>query len=179
MTNNKLFRIGSVIVGIALMLIGGYRLYMTLGGEAKRENENAQKSAVFIGETATDADGVEFCVTSVNEAKTIGSDYSKITTENNFIVVSIRITNNSREAYDVNCSHFVLTENGNEYECYSDALLRVENHMYLDTINPFISGEYVIVYEVPGTLEEREWQMKIIHNVFSDKDFVYVNLREK
>lgn len=179
MKQSKWTKIALAIIGITLLIVGGYRLYMALGGEAKQENEKAKESAAFLGDTVADVDGVEFCITSVTDTQTVGSGYSEVTTENNFIVVSIRITNNSDEPYDVNSLRFLLTENGNEYEYCGDALFAFDDQMYMDSINPSLSKEYTIVYEVPYTSAEKDWQMKILHNVYSDRNFVYINLREE
>lgn len=179
MKQSKWNKVALIIIGLTLLIVGGYRLYMALEGEAKRENENAKESAAFLGDTVTNVDGVEFCVTSVIDTQTVGSGYSEVTTENNFIVVSIKIINNSNKPYDVNSLRFLLTENGNEYEYCGDALFAFDNQMYMDTINPSLSEEYTIVYEVPYISTEKEWQMKILHNLYSDRDFVYINLREK
>ncbi len=179
MKQNKWTKVILAIIGITLLIAGGYQLYMALGGESQREDEKAKKSAVFIGDTIANVDGVDFCVTSVTDTQTVGSGYSEVTTENNFIVISIKITNNSNEPYDVNSLRFLLTENGNEYEYCGDALFVFDNQMYMDTINPSLSKEYTIVYEVPYTSAEKDWQMKILRNIYSDRDFVYINLREE
>lgn len=51
--------------------------------------------------------------------------------------------------------------------------------MYMDTINPGISKEYVIIYATPTTTTETECMLKIKSNGFSDKAEAYITLREE
>lgn len=167
-----------ILVAIIFLIYGVHELYNVFVGEPKKENEKAKQSAAYISSTAEDVDGVDFCITSVKNAKMLGNEFTRITTENNFIVVNIKITNNSNEAYSANYIRFLLTEGENEYSCYDDALF-VDNHMILDSINPSITKEYTLVYEVPYKSNEKDWQMKILHNYYSDKHYTYINLKEK
>ena len=93
--------------------------------------------------------------------------------------MTILIANESDEPYDVNSLRFVLIANGKEYQYCEDTLFVVENSMYMDTINPGISKEYVIIYETPTTTTETEYMLKIKSNGFSDKAEAYITLREE
>ena len=103
--------------------------------------------------------------------------YSEMTTDNNFVVLTIKIVNNSGEPYNVSAGRFLLICDGAEYEYDADAVLKVDNAMWIDDINPGITKEYKIVYETPTTTDEREYVLKIKPIGFSDKDSVYITLK--
>jgi len=172
MKNSKGTKIGFAILGVILIISGCYRIYQGLYGNDKKADEHSQNTAVSVGESISDKDGVEFCVTSVENTKAIGD----LTTENNYVVVNIKIDNQSDEPYDVNTLRFVLLDGDTEYEYCEDAVLSVENMMYMDTINPNLSKEYVIVYETADTIESENWRLKIKSNAYSESDSVYINL---
>lgn len=174
-------RILAIILGLTMLVVGVYEVYTGLFGDngifSNKPKDNDSTQAVMIGETAHNKEGVEFCVTSVDNEKSIGSDYSKLETNNNFVVLTIKVTNNSNDPYDINSSRFMLTDGNNEYKYEASALLSVENHMYLDTLNPNISKEYVIVYETPTETVEKEYKLKIKPVDLSDIDSVYITLK--
>ena len=132
----------------------------------------------MINETISDKNGVEFCVTNVDNQKSVGENYFSVSTDNNFIVVTIKITNNSNEPYDVKSLRFLLLCNGLEYEYSSDTILAYDNYLSTDTINPLLSKEYVIIYETPSTSVEDEYVLKIKPNIFDEKDCVYITLKQ-
>lgn len=172
---NKIGKIASVLIGVILIISGAYKMFTALtGGNDKSDNLN---TSVKINEVVSDKDGVEFRVTSVDNVKTVGEgSIWEVTTDNNYIVLSIEITNKSDEPYDVNALRFVLICDGKEYQYGSDTLYTFENYMMMDTINPDISKVYTLVYEVPTTTNEREYVLKIKPVGFSDKDSVYITL---
>lgn len=168
-------RVAMCLLGCILLVSGVYEIYMGLYGNDKKEDRIVQNKAASIGEIATDKDGVDFCVTAIQDTQTIGEDYTEYVTDNNLIVVHIQIANNSNEVYDVNSLRFVLEEGDNEYEYSTEALYAFENAMYMDNINPGLSKEYVIVYETPYKTTEKDWRMKIHNNAFSEKNCVYID----
>lgn len=177
---NKAKRVGSVILGILLLIVGVYQVYKSFSNSFGNSSKGSGKiDAVMMGESVADSDGVEFCVTKIENAKSVGEDYTEVKTDNNFIILSVKITNKSNSPYDVNTLRFLLTDGSNEYEYSTDALLSLENHMYMDTINPNLSKEYAIVYETPTTTVDTEYKLKIKSNAFSEKDNVFITLREQ
>ena len=170
----KIGRIISVLIGIALLISGIYKIYTAFTNDKDR---SIVDTSAKIGDIVTDSDGVSFRVLNADNVKEIGSDILEVVTENNFIVLSVEISNKSNEPYDVNILRFVLICDGKEYQCDDEALLAVENHMYLDTINPDLSDEYTLVYKVPTTTNENEYVLKINPVAFSSKDSVYITLK--
>lgn len=176
---NKMSKVGCAILSIVFLICGVYHLHKAFSNTSETSSKDSNKiGTVMIGESASDKDGVEFCVTNVENVKSVGEGYTELKTDNNFVVISVKITNKSDSPYDVNTLCFLLTDGGSEYEYSADALLSVENHMYLDTINPNLSKEYVIVYETATTTLDTEYKLKIRSSVLSNKDNVYIILKE-
>ena len=171
-------KIGKIIISLILIVAGWYQIYNAVMKPVEDDKKMLERSAsITIGAEAVDKDGVVFCVTNVKNSKSLGSGYSKITTDNNFVVVTVKITNNGTDPYDVNPLHFTLIEGDKEYEYANEALLSLENVMFLDTINPSLSDEYKIVYETPTTTEQSEYKLKINRNVFQKNNNTYITLK--
>ena len=169
-------KIASFLIGVILIISGSYKLFTACTGSNDKSDDI--KASVKINEVVSDKDGVEFCVPSVDNVKTVGEgSIWEATTDNNYIVLSIEITNKSNEPYDVNALRFVLICDGKEYQYGSDTLYTFDNYMTMDTINPDISKKYKLVYEVPTTTDESEYVLKIKPVGFSDKDSVYITLK--
>ena len=169
----------SGLFSLVMIIVGCYMIY---NGAIKPHLENRtaleQSNNISIGDEVADKDGVVFCVSNVDNLNSLGEGYSVAQTDNNFVVVTINITNNSGEPYDVNPLNFTLVEGDKEYEHTNDALFSLENVMFLDTINPSLSNEYIIVYETATTTEQSEYRLKIRHNYFSKNDNTYITLKE-
>lgn len=172
-------KVAWLIVSLILIIVGCYQIYNAVMKPAVDDNKRVESSdSITVGVDATDKDGVVFCVTNVQNTKSLGEGYTETHTDNNFVVVTVKITNNSTEPYDVNPLRFTLVEGDKEYEHTNDALLSLENVMFLDTINPSLSNEYIIVYETPTTTEQSEYKLKIKRNVFQKNDNTYITLKE-
>lgn len=159
-------RVLCAIIGLVLVVDGVHTVYKAL-------NIGSTKTAVTsVEESATDKNGVDFSVTSVRDTNSIG-DYC--TTDNNFVIVTVKIDNTGDEAYDVNTLRFKLVADDKECEYYENGVLALDNAMYMDTINPGLSKEYEIAYETPFTHTEKDLQLKILENAFSN-NAVYVRV---
>ena len=170
--------LGSVLIGSILVAIGFTMMLIGFGGSTRDTATKPITVPVAINEFAVDRDGVAFCVTKVENLKSIGSGYSEVTTENNFVVVTITIFNNGTEPYDVNASRFVLMNGEIEYQHDSDAVWAIDNGMFLDTINPGISKEYTLAYETPMEMQEGDFQLKIKYHSFIESACVYISFAD-
>lgn len=172
----KIGKIALFCVGIILIISGVFKFCTAFTGGKDKSNDI--KTSVKINEVISDKDGVEFRVTNVDNVKTVGEgSIWEVTTDNNYVVLSIEITNKSDEPYDVNALRFMLVCDGKEYQYGSDTLYTFDDYMMMDTINPNLSKKYTLVYEVPTTTEESEYKLKIDPVGFSDKDNVYITLK--
>lgn len=139
------------------------------------DNNGGKTQPVYLGETAVNSDGVEFVVQSVKNTKKIG--YS--TTENNFIIVTVKITNNGKESWEQNPNNCVLILNGAEYE-YSSATYSLNDSMSSFTeINPGITKTMSIAFETPTMSNEGDYSIKFNgYSLWSD-DSVTIILKER
>jgi hypothetical protein len=168
-----------VIIGLILLVVGCCQVYNAVMKPTIDDKKVLERSdLITIGVDAADKNGVVYCVTNADNTNSLGSGYTKTQTDNNFVVVTIKITNNSNEPYDVNPLNFTLLDGDKEYEHFNDALFALDNVMFLDTINPSLSNEYIIVYETPTTTEQSEYKLKIKRNVFRKTDNTYIKLKE-
>lgn len=163
-----------MMIAGAILLIGGvFEIYDTFNYD-----DASAPVSYAIGQPVTDKDGVQFTVTSVQDATTIGDEgYYPATTSNNFVVVNIQITNGSKEAYDVNSLRFLLLADGEEHEYAEDTVFAKENMLSLDTLNPGLSKEYCIAYETAFKHTDKDCRLKILSNAFSNQDYVYIDLK--
>lgn len=165
--------IGVLLAAVGIMLDG----FSKISDVISPENEVIEP--VMMNEPISDKDGVEFCVTGVENTQLIEGEFSSISTDNNYIVVYLTITNKGNEPYDVNSIRFVLMEGDNEYEYLEDSLLLLDDIMYMDTINPNLSESYILVYETLTTTNDTEYKLKVKSNAYSDKDNVYILLKSE
>lgn len=164
-----------IILAAVLIISGLYNLYKAI---PKDDTEEPLTSKVIINEFVADKNNVEYCVTKVDNQKSVGADFYEVTTEHNFVVVTIKIVNNGKEPYDVNSLRFVLMEDETEYQNDSNAIMALDNAMWMDTINPGLSKEYALVYETPTTTHDSEFSLKIKPNAYVDDECVYIILKD-
>lgn len=164
-----------IILAVIFAITGIYQISNAFSNDGHKE---IVKETVGINEFAVDKDNVGFCVTNVDNSKSLGSGYFEVTTDYNYAVVTIEIFNNGVEPYDVNTLRFVLMNGDTEYEYAAEAIFSLEDSMYLDTINPGISKEYKIPYEIPTSTDDGEYMLKIKPYAYTDKNCVYIALKE-
>ncbi len=159
-------RILCAILGIVLIIDGGYNIYKAFG------HGDTKSTVASVEESATDKKGVSFSVTSVRDTNAISENH---TTANNFIIVTVKIDNSGDDAYDVNTLRFKLIADDKEYEYDADAVLYLDNAMFMDTLNPGLSKEYNIAYETPFPHTEKDMKLEILDNAFSS-NAVYIQV---
>ena len=144
-------------------------------GTDEKGDASGKTQDVYLGETAVNSDGVEFVVQSVKDTQKIG--YT--TTENNFIIVTIKISNNGKESWEQNPNNCVLILDGAEYE-YSSATYSLDNSMSGFTeINPGITKTMSIAFETPSKSSENSYSIKLSgYSLWSD-DSVTIILKER
>lgn len=162
MEKSKVFK---VVIGILLL----FWAFTDIHGILNKDSETITGS---IGEYVSDKNEVRFCVTSIEDTTAISDRHN---TDDNFIVLTIKIDNAGKEAYDVNCMRFKLIADDAEYKHYSNTVFALEDALYMDTLNPGISREYRLVYETPFTHTEKNCKLKILDSAFSNRG-IFINL---
>ena len=136
---------------------------------------NNSKKGTYIREIVTNSSGVEFVVLSVTDTSKIG--YT--TTENNFIVVTIKISNKGKDPWSQNPNNCKLKINGAEYE-YSSATYSLENSMSgLSEINPNISKTMQIAFETPTKSSVEQYSIELRNYSLWSEDSVTIILADR
>lgn len=138
-------------------------------------NSNSNKT-VYIGETVKNKKGVEFTVVSVQNTQKIG--YSG-TTENNFIVVTVRISNNGSETWEQNPINCKLIKDGASYDYSTKTYLLDNNMSSMTEINPGITKTMSIAFETPTKSTEESYSIKLSGYSLWTDDSVTILLKER
>ena len=101
---------------------------------------------------------LEFTILSVYDTKQIGGEYINETTEYNFVVVQIRIKNNSNEEKYISDSNFYYYRGNNKYESSNAGIYLDENGFWLnETIGAGLSKTINVVFEIPSEHLETDY----------------------
>ncbi|MBO4380924.1 MAG: DUF4352 domain-containing protein, partial [Clostridia bacterium] len=129
---------------------------------------------IYIGETAVNSKNIQFVVTSVSNTKKISTK----TTNYNYVVITIKISNKGKESWDPNPNYFTLLLNDNEYD-YNSATYYLDDGMTsTNEVNPNISKTYRIAFETPTQTTEDIYKLKIKYSIISS-DYVTVILKKR
>ena len=119
---------------------------------------------------------LEFTVVSIWDTQQIG--YFN-TTENNYAVIKIRISNKGKEPWNQSPNNCVLILNGAEYE-YSSATFSLNDSMSsASEINPNITKTMSIAFETPTKLSEDNYSIKLSGYSFWSDNSVTIKLQER
>ena len=141
-----------------------------LGGMAGIPNTNAY----YLGETADIGNGVKFVVNSVYDTNKIG--YNE--TENNYIVITYTIKNESKESWTQNPNDITLVLGNAEFE-YSSATYYLGNSASgFDEINPGLSKTFSIAFETSYKSSEKTYKIKFSEFVIYGESSVSIFLCE-
>lgn len=113
-------------------------------GEVAEEPQVAK-----IGDTI-DVDELAFTVNDVATTTKLSSVFGEKT--GNWIVVTVTIKNNSKEAVTIDSSFFKLVESdGTTYETDSDGLMYIdqEDSLFLEQINPKLEKQGKVLFAIP------------------------------
>lgn len=114
---------------------------------------------VTIGDSVSNKAGIVFKVERASDSTIAGEGYLTETTDMNFVIVSITITNNSNKEYNANPNNFHLKKGSNEYSHHS-ATYYYDNGMdAFDGINPGITKTLTIVFETPTRSTDEEYSL--------------------
>lgn len=122
-------------------------------------NTTAEKAApapaAKIGDTVTDKD-MDFSVTNLTTAKTLGSSFTKKDAQGTFQVISLKITNQSKETKTIDSSMFQLTDSqgrtfdrsveGQSAQGFSEGGF----DLFLQQVQPGLSVNGDIVFDIPA-----------------------------
>ena len=121
------------------------------------DSDNSKNEPVYIGQVTSNSSDVEFVVLSVTDTQTIG--YNE--TENNFIIVTVKISNNGSESWSQSPLSCYLHKDDAKYS-YSSATYSLENSMSsMYEINPGITKTMSIAFETPTKSTEDTYSITL------------------
>ena len=114
---------------------------------------------------AHEASNVLFGIANVKEKKELGNAYVSEKAKGKFIIVTVAIFNNQKDAITIDASRFKLIDKeGREYVSSSKGLvgLSLENknaNSFLEQLNPNMSMESIIVFDMPPNVRAKEYDL--------------------
>lgn len=138
-------------------------------------NEGTQeKQNHRIGETVT-VGKVDYLISSVEVAKSIGDEYLKSEANDTYLIIDISITNHESEALTVSNSFFKLLNNGNEYSTDdSGAIYLGDSSIIYQEVNPGVTLQGKIIFDVPEAIaNDMATELQVQTGVWgSEKDVI-------
>lgn len=169
-----------IIVGV-LLICGACAAFGNLGGDSDTDSDSgavdtpaepaaeapaAEEPAVVedtrpkIGEPLKVGD----LVFTVQDAQTVTELTSVFGNKSgNFMVVTVNVKNESKEAVTLNTSFFKLVEgDGTVYETDSDSLMYIdaEESFFLEAINPKLEKTGKVIFAIPAGITDLELQVQ-------------------
>lgn len=121
--------------------------------EEPKEEPKAEPAAEFkIGDAATVGD-VQYTVTKVKTADSVGADFMAEKAKGKYVVVSVEVQNNGNESITITDSFFKLKAGDKVFEADSVATLTANSDsdgdsFFYEELNPDLSASGVVVFDV-------------------------------
>nr|WP_295969470.1 DUF4352 domain-containing protein [uncultured Bacillus sp.] len=156
-----------IIIGIASCNAGGDDGTDTTTDQATEEGnepakeEEAKEETMSVGQPAQ-VGKFEYVIKSSSETKEIKGEFTGKTTTGKFIVVDYSVKNLDKEARMIDSELFRIKSGENEFEPMVDADIMMalgDKNLFLEEVNPQMSREGTIVFEVPADLATYELQV--------------------
>lgn len=155
----------SLMLSVCLLsiFVGCDLLNLSNGGNSSESGEEEEEDSipqVYLNETLTNKDGIQFKVTEVLNRKSFKNEYGYgIQTDYNFILVTIEIYNGDKTEYYVNPNNFYLLKTGGLKYTYDSRTFRFEDGMSSDYIQPQLKGSYSLLFETPTKTTEEDYNL--------------------
>lgn len=136
--------------------------------QTTEEKQEKKEDVIYhIGDVVTVGD-VEYIVNGIEQSSTVGNQYLNTTAQNQFLIVSVTLTNKGTEALDVSSSFFKLKSNEKTYEASSDASVYLaEESIAYESINPDASFTGKIAFDVTQeTIDASDLQLQVQTGAF-------------
>lgn len=153
-----------IIIGIiVLAIIGGVAGGTSEGANTDRDDNNVTVGK--IGDTIKNSDGVSICLVSCENTKILGTEYLNDTTENNYILLTIQVTNNSKktQTFYGSCAD-LYNSNNTKYEAQTSLYI---DYIISEDIGVGISKTFQVVFETPTTTEQEKYTVKIGYSMYT------------
>lgn len=128
-----------------------------------------------VGDTLINSDNVSICLVDSINTKMLGTEYLNDTTENNFILHTIKVTNNSekQQTFYASCVD-LYNSKGIKYEATTSLYI---DFIISEDIGVGITKSFQVVFETPTTTKQENYTAKIGYSRYtSDKNRVIFDL---
>lgn len=156
-----------IIVGIVvavLFVIGLIAGGASSGGSIFSSSPN-NGQVYSVGQAVENREGVIFRIDKVENTKMLGNEYLGDTTNGNFIVLTITVTNLSRKN---------ITVYGSSVDLYNDKNVKYESQTSLfidyiisEDIGVGISKTYQVLFETPYTTQQAKYIAKVGYSIYT------------
>lgn len=160
-TQNKNKPIIWIVVGaifLFLVFIAAILPDSTSGGSSK------QDKIYNCSETAKNSDGVSFKIMNVENTNHVGTDLLGENTDNNFIIITIKISNYSNKeisVYSGNVDLYLLNvKYSSKHELYVDSL-------FSEDIGVGVSKTFQVLFETPTKSTQQQYVAKIGYSIYT------------
>ena len=129
-----------------------------------------------IGDSVVNSDGVTFKVDKVENTKKLGDDYFNDKTSNNFVLITLTVTNTSKKTKTIYGSCIDLyNEAGTKLECFSTIVI---DYIIVEDLNPGISKTFQVAFETSTKTTDETYIAKIGYSYLtSNSDRVNITLK--
>lgn len=162
--------IGLVVLGVIGTIVGNN------SAENEEQIEQLPPETYYIGESVTIGSS-SFTVVSVNDKTSLSyaeystnweryptgiSYFDTVSTENNYIVVELRISNNDSKRQTYEAKDFLLYKGKTSYACTDKASAFANDNKYhaSKSADPTLSTTLYVAFEVPSTHEQDIYVLK-------------------
>lgn len=138
-------------------------------------NSSENKTNGNVGDTIINSDNVSICLISCTNTKILGTEYLNDTTENNYILLTIKVTNNSQkqQTFSATCVD-LYNSNGIKYEAITSLYI---DFIISEDIGVGITKSFQVAFETPTTTEQETYVVKIGYSKYTaDSNRVVFNL---
>ena len=130
-------------------------------GEGPEESTSSEPNPADPSGATSETDSVKVSILSTERTQELQDSLWEHTTSNEYFVIDISYTNKSSESITLLASDVVLIDSdGKEYDANTDVSLAVETPIIIEEINPGLTYEGTLVFEVPPGQEFTELRFK-------------------
>ncbi len=175
MKPNKATPLLKIVLVVLTLVVCAFAFTACIDDDDKSGNSGA--SSAKIGDTVKNSDNVAICLVSCENTKMLGTEYLNDTTDNNFILLTIKVTNNSKktQTFYGACAD-LYNSNGTKYETQTSLYI---DYILMEDIGVGISKTFQVVFETPTTTLQEKYTVKIGYSTYTtDRNRVVFDLSE-
>ncbi len=168
------------LLGIAVIFLSTLLLFVSgcIANNEPANNADKSPSIGKIGDAISNSDNISICLESCENTKELGAGLLSETTENNFIILTLKITNytNTQQTFYGDCVDLYNSKNI-KYEAKTSLYI---DFIIAEDIDSGITKSFQVLFETPTTTNEETYTAKIGYSRYtSEKKRVTFILQEK